>query len=92
MNLKLQKTLAGKVVSKSRKKVKINMERYEDIKEAMTKSDIRSLIKEQNDLLRDQKAEADIQVKIKALKELCDEGIISNNDYEKGKQRLLNNI
>lgn len=44
MNLKLQKTLAGKVVKKSRKKVKINEDRIEDVKEAITKSDIRSLI------------------------------------------------
>ncbi|MFA6088973.1 MAG: 50S ribosomal protein L19e [Candidatus Woesearchaeota archaeon] len=44
MNLNLQKRLAAKVCGRSQKKVTINILRYDDVKEAITKSDIRSLI------------------------------------------------
>lgn len=44
MNLNLQKRIAAKVEGVSPKKVKLNLERIDDIKEAITKSDIRSLI------------------------------------------------
>ena len=44
MDLKLQKKLASKISNKSPKKIRINMERLDDIKEAITKADVRSLI------------------------------------------------
>lgn len=44
MNLGLQKRIAAKVAGKSQKKIIFNKERVSDIKEAITKSDIRSLI------------------------------------------------
>ena len=44
--MKIQKNLAAKVVKKSRKKVKLDLARAEEIKEAITRADIRSLIKD----------------------------------------------
>lgn len=46
MKLDNQKNLAGQVLKCSRKRVWLDPERLEDIKEAITKVDIRSLIKE----------------------------------------------
>jgi large subunit ribosomal protein L19e len=46
MNLKLQKTIAAKIAKRSPKKIRFNPERIPDIKEAITKTDVRSLIKD----------------------------------------------
>lgn len=46
MKLNVQKRLAADMLKCSRKKVKIDFSRAEDIKEAITKKDIRGLIKE----------------------------------------------
>ena len=46
MNLKVQKKIAGRIMKISPKKVKIDFSRAEDLKEAITKKDIRGLIKE----------------------------------------------
>ncbi|MAG38743.1 50S ribosomal protein L19e [Candidatus Woesearchaeota archaeon] len=46
MNLKTQKKLAAKVLKAIEKRVVFNPERLEDIKEAITKTDIRGLISE----------------------------------------------
>lgn len=44
MKLNFQKKLAGKVLSSSTKRVKFDTDRLEDIKQAITKSDVKSLI------------------------------------------------
>jgi len=44
MNLKTQKRLASKILKGSKKRVKFDESRLEDIKESITKADIRSLI------------------------------------------------
>ena len=46
MNLKLQKKLASKVAKKGLNKVKLDQKAREELKEAITKADIRSLINE----------------------------------------------
>jgi large subunit ribosomal protein L19e len=46
MELKIQKKLAGKVAKRSPKKVKLDQTRLTEIKEAITKADIKSLIKD----------------------------------------------
>ena len=46
MNLNLQKRLAAKVAGKSPKKVILNIARFEDVKEAITKADIRLLMRD----------------------------------------------
>lgn len=46
MELNIQKKLASKVAKKSSKKIKLDQSRLEEIKEAITKSDIRGLIKD----------------------------------------------
>jgi large subunit ribosomal protein L19e len=45
MELKLQKRLAGKVLKRSPKRVKLDTTQLAEIKESITKGDIRSLIK-----------------------------------------------
>jgi large subunit ribosomal protein L19e len=54
MRLKVQKRLAGKVLKRSSKRTKLKPEFSEDIKEATTKRDIRSLIRE-NSITKKQK-------------------------------------
>lgn len=44
--MKIQKKLAGKISKRSSKRVKINPERIADVKEAITRADIKSLIKD----------------------------------------------
>jgi large subunit ribosomal protein L19e len=46
MELNIQKKLASKIAKKSPKKIKLDQTRLEEIKEAITKSDIRALIKD----------------------------------------------
>jgi large subunit ribosomal protein L19e len=46
MNSKVQKKLAGKITKRSPKKIKLDVSRYEEIKEAITRADIKSLIKD----------------------------------------------
>ena len=46
MELKVQKRLAAKLLKCSPKKIKIDVSRLEDIKESITKHDIRGLIKD----------------------------------------------
>lgn len=46
MKLKVQKRLAASILKCSVKKIKIDPSRYEDIKESITKKDIRGLIKD----------------------------------------------
>jgi len=46
MKLNIQKRLAGQVLGCSEKRVRFDTERFEDIKESITKSDIKSLIKD----------------------------------------------
>jgi len=46
MDSKIQKKLAGKITKRSPKKVKLDVSRYEEIKEAITRADIKSLIKD----------------------------------------------
>ncbi len=46
MELKVQKRLAGKVLKCSHYRVKLDINRLSDIKEAITKADIRSLVNE----------------------------------------------
>ena len=46
MRLKLQKRLATSVLKTGKRRAKFNLERLPDIKEAITKSDIRKLISE----------------------------------------------
>lgn len=46
MKLNTQKKLAGKVSKASPKRVKLDPTRYEEIKESITKADIRSMIKD----------------------------------------------
>lgn len=46
MNLKIQKELAAKVAKVGVHKIILNPVRYEDLKEAITKADIRALIKD----------------------------------------------
>ncbi len=45
MKTKTQKNIAAKVSKRSRKKIKLDITRFEDIKEAITRADIRALIK-----------------------------------------------
>ena len=45
MNTKIQKKLAAKVAKKSLKKIKLDMTKYDEIKEAITRVDIKALIK-----------------------------------------------
>jgi len=45
MNLQIQKILAAKVAKVGRDRVSLNPARYEEIKEAITRADIRALIK-----------------------------------------------
>lgn len=45
MNTKTQKTIAAKVSKRSPKKIKLDITKFEDIKEAITRADIRALIK-----------------------------------------------
>lgn len=44
MKLKNQKRIAAKVLKKGKKKIKFNPERLDDIKEAITRSDVRALV------------------------------------------------
>ena len=44
MKLTAQKRLAGQILKRSPKKIKLDPARLEDIKESITKADIRSLI------------------------------------------------
>lgn len=44
--MKIQKRLAGKVMNVSKKRVKFDIQRLADIKEAITKTDIRQLVSE----------------------------------------------
>lgn len=46
MQLKIQKRLAGQVLGCSEKRISLDQDRLEDIKEGITKHDIRSLISE----------------------------------------------
>ena len=46
MKLKIQKKLAAKISKRSQKRVRINLSRLEDIKEAITRADIKALIKD----------------------------------------------
>ena len=46
MNLKLQKKLVAKVAGVSKKRVKLDTASFEEIKEAITKKDIKNLISE----------------------------------------------
>ena len=46
MKSKIQKKLASKVLGRSPKKVRLNPARLEDIKEAITRADVRGLIKD----------------------------------------------
>ena len=46
MKLNVQKSLAATVLKVSKHKVKFDQERLEDIKEAITKTDIRGLVSE----------------------------------------------
>lgn len=46
MNLKMQKRLAAQILKCSPSKVKVDPERFEDLKESITKNDIKSLIKD----------------------------------------------
>lgn len=46
MKLKLQKRLAADLLKSSKKRISLDTDRLEDIKEAITKADIRSLISE----------------------------------------------
>ena len=46
MQLKIQKRLAGQILKTSKKNIALDINRLEDIKGAITKSDLRSLIKE----------------------------------------------
>lgn len=46
MNFKTQKRLAGKILKCSPRKIVLDADRHEDIKESITKSDLRSLIKD----------------------------------------------
>ena len=45
MNTKTQKNIAAKVSKRSPKKIKLDITKFEDIKEAITRADIRALIK-----------------------------------------------
>ena len=45
MNTKTQKNIAAKVTKRSPKKIKLDISRFEDIKEAITRADIKSLLK-----------------------------------------------
>ncbi len=46
MKLDIQKRLAAEILGCSKKRIKLDLERLADIKEAITKADIRNLIKE----------------------------------------------
>ncbi len=46
MKSKIQKRLAAKISKRSRKKVKLDQSRLEEIKEAITRADVRALIKD----------------------------------------------
>ena len=46
MQLKIQKRLAAQILKTSGKKIRLDSDRLEDIKEAITKADIKSLIKD----------------------------------------------
>ncbi|MBN2458023.1 50S ribosomal protein L19e [Candidatus Woesearchaeota archaeon] len=45
-NLKVQKRLASQLLKRSKKKIALDTSRLEDVKEAITKKDIKSLIKD----------------------------------------------
>ena len=44
--MKTQKKLAAKIAKRSKKKVKLDLSRLDDIKEAITRADVRSLLKD----------------------------------------------
>jgi len=46
MKTKIQKKLAAKITKRSKKKVKLDPNRLEDIKEAITRSDVKALLKD----------------------------------------------
>src|SRR3989338_9726143 len=46
MQLKIQKRLAAQILKTSGKKIRLDSDRLEEIKEAITKADIKSLIKD----------------------------------------------
>lgn len=70
MRLKLQKRLASKVAKASRKRIRLDSERLEDIKEAITKADIRGLLKDRAIIVKQKKgvSRARISKKRKPLK------------------------
>ncbi|MBI2129401.1 50S ribosomal protein L19e [Candidatus Woesearchaeota archaeon] len=68
MELKIQKRLAAQVLKCSPKRIKFDVERLEEIKEAITKADIRSLIGGKGITRSQKKGVSRLKAKIRHLK------------------------
>ena len=70
MRLKIQKKLASRLLKASIKKIRFDSERLDDIKEAITKADVRGLIRDRAIIARQKKgiSRARLSKKRKRLK------------------------
>ena len=68
MELKIQKRLAAQVLKCSPKRIRLDVERLEEIKEAITKADIRSLINNKAIMRVQKKGISRFKAKIRHLK------------------------
>src|SRR3989338_1009010 len=68
MELKIQKRLAAQVLKCSPKRIRLDVERLEEIKEAITKADIRSLINNKAIIEVQKKGVSRFRAKIRHLK------------------------
>ncbi|MFH1589774.1 MAG: 50S ribosomal protein L19e [archaeon] len=84
MNLKTQKKLAASVMKTSKKKIVFNPERLEDIKEAITKTDIRGLVSE--DAITKSRIKGTSKVRVRINKSQRKKGLRKGASTRKGKK------
>lgn len=87
MKLKTQKKLASSVMKVSKKRVSFDPERLEDIKEAITKTDIRGLISE--DAIKKVQKKGISQVRNRKKQEQKRKGLRKGASTKKGKKTAI---
>lgn len=83
MRLKVQKRLASSILKRSKKKVGLDTSRLEEIKEAITRFDVKSLIK--NGAIKIRPVKGQSKVRSRKLKEQRKKGRRRNAGSRKGK-------
>ncbi len=83
MKLQVQKRLASSIMKRSKKKISLDTSRLEDIKEAITRFDIKSLIKDKAIKVKPIKGAS--KVRTRKLKEQKSKGRRSGQGSRKGK-------